>query len=190
VPALLGDITDVDGVLKGLKRALDRIYESRALELTVDSSPGLKFQGEKQDFEEMVGNLLDNACKWAKSQVWVSAARCDGAGNFEVLLDDDGPGLTGPDRAKAVKRGQRLDETKPGCGLGLSIVADLAHPIKGASILSPRRREACAPASTCPQPKPLKNHRLLSVISDNSTQTMRRSAQGWGLSVQDKSRWE
>jgi signal transduction histidine kinase len=128
----IGDITDVDGVLKGLKRALDRIYESRALELTVDSSPGLKFQGEKQDFEEMVGNLLDNACKWAKSQVWVSAARCDGAGNFEVLLDDDGPGLTGPDRAKAVKRGQRLDETKPGCGLGLSIVADLAHLYKRA----------------------------------------------------------
>jgi signal transduction histidine kinase len=95
----IGDITDVDGVLMGLKRALDRIYESRALQLTVTSSPGLKFQGEKQDFEEMVGNLLDNACKWAKSQVWVSAARCDGAGNFEVLVDDDGPGLTGPDRA-------------------------------------------------------------------------------------------
>jgi len=50
-------------VLKGLKRALDRIYEDRALELSVSSSPGLKFKGEKQDFEEMVGNLLDNACK-------------------------------------------------------------------------------------------------------------------------------
>ena len=133
----IGDTTDVDGVLKGLKRALDRIYESRALQLTVESSPGLKFQGEKQDFEEMVGNLLDNACKWAKSQVWVSAARCDGAGNFEVLVDDDGPGLTGPDRAKAVKRGQRLDETKPGSGLGLSIVAELAHLYKGRFELEP-----------------------------------------------------
>jgi signal transduction histidine kinase len=133
----IGDITDVDGVLKGLKRALDRIYEGRALELDVRSDPGLKFQGEKQDFEEMVGNLLDNACKWAKSRVWVSAARADGAGKFEVLVDDDGPGLTEAERAKAVKRGQRLDETKPGSGLGLSIVADLAHLYKGGFKLEP-----------------------------------------------------
>jgi signal transduction histidine kinase len=133
----IGDITDVDGVLKGLKRALDRIYEGRVLELDVRSDPGLKFQGEKQDFEEMVGNLLDNACKWAKSRVWVSAARADGAGKFEVLVDDDGPGLTEAERAKAVKRGQRLDETKPGSGLGLSIVADLAHLYKGGFKLEP-----------------------------------------------------
>ncbi|HEV3241836.1 MAG TPA: ATP-binding protein [Methyloceanibacter sp.] len=134
---VIGDTTDVDGVLKGLKRALDRIYEDRSLELSVSSSPGLKFQGEKQDFEEMVGNLLDNACKWAKSRVLVSAAQADGAGTFEVLVDDDGPGLTGPERVKAVKRGQRLDETKPGSGLGLSIVADLAHLYKGRFDLEP-----------------------------------------------------
>ena len=79
----------------------------------------------------MVGNLLDNACKWAKSRVSVSAARADGARNFEILVDDDGPGLTEAERVKAVKRGQRLDETKPGSGLGLSIVADLAHLYKG-----------------------------------------------------------
>ena len=133
----IGDITDVDGVLKGLKRALDRIYEGRTLELDIRSDPGLKFQGEKQDFEEMVGNLLDNACKWAKSRVWVTAARAGGAGDFEVLVDDDGPGLTGPERERAVKRGQRLDETKPGSGLGLSIVADLAHLYKGCFELEP-----------------------------------------------------
>jgi signal transduction histidine kinase len=133
----IGDITDVDGVLNGLKRALDRIYEGRALELSVTCSPGLRFQGEKQDFEEMVGNLLDNACKWAKSRVWVTASRAGSDGNFEVLVDDDGPGLTGAERAKAVKRGQRLDETKPGSGLGLSIVADLAHLYKGRFELEP-----------------------------------------------------
>jgi signal transduction histidine kinase len=133
----IGDITDVDGVLKGLKRALDRIYEGRALELDVRSDRGLKFQGEKQDFEEMVGNLLDNACKWAKSKVCVSAARADGAGNFEVLVDDDGPGLTEAERVKVVERGQRLDETKPGSGLGLSIVADLAHLYRGRFELEP-----------------------------------------------------
>ena len=133
----IGDITDVDGVIKGLKRALDRIYEGRALDIDVRCDSGLKFQGEKQDFEEMVGNLCDNACKWAKSRVWVTAVRRDGAANFEVVVDDDGPGLTEAERAKVVKRGQRLDETKPGSGLGLSIVADLAHLYKGRFELEP-----------------------------------------------------
>jgi signal transduction histidine kinase len=124
-------------VLKGLKRALDRIYESRALELTVDSSPGLKFQGEKQDFEEMVGNLLDNACKWASPRSGSAPHDATVPAISRSCWDDDGPGLTGPDRAKAVKRGQRLDETKPGCGLGLSIVAGLAHLYKGRFDLEP-----------------------------------------------------
>ncbi|MGC2411060.1 MAG: ATP-binding protein [Methyloceanibacter sp.] len=133
----IGDNTDVEGVLRGLNRALDRIYDSRGLDLGVSSSPGLKFQGEKQDFEEMVGNLLDNACKWAKSRVRLSTEHIEGARTFTVLVDDDGPGLTGPELAKAVKRGQRLDETKPGSGLGLSIVADLAHLYKGRFELEP-----------------------------------------------------
>jgi signal transduction histidine kinase len=133
----IGDTTDVDGVLNGLKRALDRIYEGRALALEVTTLPGLKFQGEKQDFEELAGNLLDNACKWAKSRVWVTATRAASAGRFEVIVDDDGPGLTEAERARAVQRGQRLDETKPGSGLGLSIVADLAHLYKGRFALEP-----------------------------------------------------
>ena len=133
----IGDITDVESVLQALKRALDRIYEERALELSVSASPGLKFQGEKQDFEEMVGNLLDNACKWARSRVSIGADRADGAESFEVLVDDDGPGLTQHERERAVKRGQRLDETKPGSGLGLSIVADLAELYRGQLALEP-----------------------------------------------------
>src|SRR6185436_5627680 len=92
-------------------------------------------RGEKQDFEEMVGNLLDNACKWAKTRVRVNAVR--DTDMLTVLVDDDGPGLTEEDRAKVVKRGQRLDETKPGSGLGLSIVADLADLYKGRFELQP-----------------------------------------------------
>jgi signal transduction histidine kinase len=129
--SVIGDVTDVDQVLHGLKRALDRIYGERMIDLEVSASEGLKFQGEKQDFEEMVGNLLDNACKWARSRVNASAARGDGARRFTVIVDDDGPGLTKEQRKKVVKRGQRLDESKPGSGLGLSIVADLAHLYKG-----------------------------------------------------------
>jgi signal transduction histidine kinase len=134
--SVIGDITEVDGVLQALKRTVDRLYEERGLEVEVASIPGLKFQGEKQDFEEMVGNLLDNACKWARSRVRVEARPGKDA-RFTVTVDDDGPGLTEAERAKVGKRGQRLDEHKPGSGLGLSIVADLAHLYKGRFELEP-----------------------------------------------------
>jgi signal transduction histidine kinase len=133
----IGDVTDVARVLQALKRTVDRIYEERGIEIAIASAPRLKFQGEKQDFEEMVGNLLDNACKWARSRVKASAERADGTGKFTVIVDDDGPGLTEEDRSKIGRRGQRLDETKPGSGLGLSIVADLAHLYKGRFELEP-----------------------------------------------------
>ncbi len=133
----IGDVTDVGTVLQALKRTLDRIYEERGLKLELAAVPGLKFQGERQDFEEMVGNLLDNACKWARSKVGVSAEPDDGQARFTVIVDDDGPGLTETERARVVTRGQRLDESKPGSGLGLSIVADLAHLYKGRFALEP-----------------------------------------------------
>ena len=85
----------------------------------------------------MVGNLLDNACKWASSRVKAEARRAHGGKRFAVIVDDDGPGLTEAERAKVVKRGQRLDESKPGSGLGLSIVAELAHLYKGRFDLEP-----------------------------------------------------
>jgi len=135
--SVIGDVTDVEQVLQALKRTLDRIYEERGLEVEIASAGGLKFQGERQDFEEMVGNLLDNACKWARSTVKIGTERPNGAGRFTVIVDDDGPGLTKAERAKVVKRGQRLDESKPGSGLGLSIVADLAHLYKGRFALEP-----------------------------------------------------
>jgi signal transduction histidine kinase len=135
--SVIGDTADVDQVLLALKRTLDRIYEERGLDVEVASAAGLKFQGEKQDFEEMVGNLLDNACKWASSRVKVEARRGAAGQRFIVIVDDDGPGLTEAERARVVKRGQRLDESKPGSGLGLSIVADLAHLYKGRFELEP-----------------------------------------------------
>ena len=134
---MIGDATEVEAVLSALKRTLDRIYGDRGLDLEVTSAPGLKFQGEKQDLEEMVGNLLDNACKWASWKVKASAEKGRRSGTFTVTVDDDGPGLSEEDRARAMKRGQRLDESKPGSGFGLSIVADLAHLYKGKFELEP-----------------------------------------------------
>ncbi len=133
----IGDVTDVGAVLQALKRTLDRIYEERGVEVELAVTPGLKFQGEKQDLEEMVGNLLDNACKWARSKVRASAERNGPEAKVIVIVDDDGPGLTKAERARVVKRGQRLDESMPGSGLGLSIVADLAHLYKGRFDLEP-----------------------------------------------------
>src|SRR4029453_13551428 len=109
----IGEVTDVGSVLRALKRTLDRIYEERGLTLELDAAPGLKFQGERQDFEEMVGNLLDNACKWAKSRVTADAKQADGPARFTVIVDDDGPGLSEVELAKGVKRGQRLAQNKP-----------------------------------------------------------------------------
>jgi len=134
---VIGGLTEVKPVIDGLARALIRIHDGNRVALDVSCPKGLKFQGERQDFEEMVGNLLDNACKWAQARVEVSVGTetesgADGASGAIVIdVDDDGPGLSRAERAAAVKRGRRLDETKPGSGLGLSIVADLAHLYKG-----------------------------------------------------------
>ena len=133
---VIGDVTDVAPVLEALKRTLDRIYGERGIGLEVHASSDLKFQGEKQDFEEMAGNLMDNACKWARARVCVAAERGPDQ-TLTVTVDDDGPGLTKAERERAVMRGQRLDESKPGSGLGLSIVADLAHLYKGRFELEP-----------------------------------------------------
>jgi signal transduction histidine kinase len=78
----------------------------------------------------MVGNLVDNAAKWAAGQIYIAAAPVPGADQdrrfLTIFVDDDGPGLAASQRSAATRRGQRLDETKPGSGLGLAIVTELA----------------------------------------------------------------
>ena len=133
---ITGSQTVVKPVASALIRALKRIYESRGLKIVSACPQGVIFAGEKHDLEEMVGNLLDNACKWAKSEVVLrvslSADADSGSGHALVIsVDDDGPGLSNKEMQAVVKRGRRLDESKPGSGLGLSIVAELAHLYKG-----------------------------------------------------------
>lgn len=129
----LGPLTEVGPVLDGLTRTFTKIYRDRAIALEVAGAEGARFRGERQDLEEMVGNLVDNACKWARSQVRVTVDVVEAGerGYVRIAVDDDGPGLPEPVRAAMVKRGQRLDETKPGSGLGLSIVTDLADLYRG-----------------------------------------------------------
>lgn len=125
----LGAVTEVKPVLDALARTLERINRDKGVSVTVDCPDGLRFRGERQDLEEMVGNLMDNACKWAAKRVVVSArpqGAASGRGQLSITVEDDGPGLPPGQRAAALQRGQRLDETKPGSGLGLSIVRETA----------------------------------------------------------------
>ncbi|WP_373503883.1 ATP-binding protein [Aestuariivirga sp.] len=132
----VGAVTEVKPVLDALARTLARINQDKGVTVGVDCEEGLKFRGEKQDLEEMVGNLLDNACKWSTHEVTVKAelmrdSVAAGRHWLTIEVDDDGPGLPADKRAEALKRGRRLDETKPGSGLGLSIVTETAAMYSG-----------------------------------------------------------
>lgn len=135
---LVSVVTDVKPVADTFARAMARIYADRGIDLGVDIAPGSRFQGEKQDLEELFGNLVDNAFKWAKTEVRLSCRRLSGPDRplLEIAVEDDGPGLTEAEREEAMRRGRRLDETQPGSGLGLSIVRDLAELYDGAFELS------------------------------------------------------
>lgn len=132
----LGAVTEVRPVLEALVRTLKRIHRDKDIDFGIACEPGVKFRGERQDFEEIAGNLLDNASKWASSRVMVTvevshSRETQGRSWLIVTVDDDGPGLPADKRAEALKRGRRLDETKPGSGLGLSIVTETASMYSG-----------------------------------------------------------
>jgi signal transduction histidine kinase len=124
-------------VLAGLARTFTKIYRDKHLAVDLAVPAGTRFRGERQDLEEMAGNLIDNASKWAKARVLVSAEirRQGDRSSLRLLIEDDGPGLPADARAEMLKRGRRLDETKPGSGLGLSIVSDLAALYRGSLTL-------------------------------------------------------
>jgi signal transduction histidine kinase len=116
---------------EGLSRTLLRIYADRELDIEVDVAPEHSIRGQREDLDEMLGNLLDNACKWAKSVVSVQSFRENDS--IVITVDDDGPGIAPELRDVVLQRGVRADEAAPGSGLGLSIVRDLAE-VYGGSI--------------------------------------------------------
>ena len=123
---VVGNVTDVLPVVSALARTMEKIYVDRGIAIDVEAPTPLRFKGEQPDLEEMVGNLVDNACKWAHSRVSIDVMAEAGATQVRIVVDDDGPGLDAEQRKQVTHRGQRLDETKPGSGLGLSIVVELA----------------------------------------------------------------
>jgi signal transduction histidine kinase len=128
---VVGTLTEVKPVVTALARTMEKIHRDRGIAINVRAEEEARFRGERQDLEEMIGNLVDNACKWASSRVTIDVARerpdpAHDAQRVRITVDDDGRGLSPSEREQAAKRGRRLDETKPGSGLGLSIVVELA----------------------------------------------------------------
>jgi signal transduction histidine kinase len=134
--AVVGTITDVVPVVQALARTIEKTHHEKAIGIVLDiQAAEARFRGERQDLEEMVGNLVDNACKWAGGRVSIEVMVEQpepGRHVVRIVVDDDGPGLTPAQRDQVSRRGQRLDETKPGSGLGLSIVVELASLYGGA----------------------------------------------------------
>lgn len=125
--------TPVGATLKRMVRVMTRLNPDRKLTLSMPDEE-IIFAGEKEDLEEVVGNLLENAMKWSRNAVavWVTS---DKGGSeprqFSIVIADDGPGIPEERTREALTRGRRLDETKPGTGLGLAIVADLVKEYGG-----------------------------------------------------------
>lgn len=117
--------------IQGLARTLQRLHAERGISIDVRVAPDHVVRAQREDVDEMVGNLLDNACKWAHSRVSVASERNDGT--VVVVVDDDGPGLAPSLREAVLQRGVRADEAAPGSGFGLAIVRDVAA-VYGGSI--------------------------------------------------------
>jgi signal transduction histidine kinase len=120
--ALPGALFDCDAEVPGLLATLNMIHGEH-LELSYQGVPGLQLPWDREDLLELLGNLLDNACKWADAQIHLSIeANAEG---FCLKVEDDGPGIPEAQRAQVFSRGTRLDEQTDGHGLGLGIVRDI-----------------------------------------------------------------
>jgi signal transduction histidine kinase len=115
---------------EGLARTMQRLHADRGLAIEVRVAPEHIARCQREDLDEMLGNLLDNACKWGKTRVAIASAV---GSSIVITVDDDGPGLEPSMRAIVLQRGVRADEAAPGSGLGLAIVRDLAE-LYGGSI--------------------------------------------------------
>ncbi|KAF1697242.1 ATP-binding protein [Pseudoxanthomonas jiangsuensis] len=134
--------TKVHQVAMALSALMRSAYRDRQLVISVHGSETAVFAGAKEDLEEILGNLMDNACKWAASTINVAVTQSEG----RVVIDvaDDGPGLPTEKLEHVLGRGVRLDEREPGNGLGLAIVEDIAGNYGGTVTLTNRQSGLCA----------------------------------------------
>jgi len=134
---VLGSRSSVMSVVEDLVYAMQRIYQERNLVYDYSRQIDCWFKGEGQDLEEMMGNLIDNACKWAKSRVQIHCVvKYD---RLVLTVEDDGPGIPVKEFENVVHRGHKLDDSKPGHGQGLGIVKDIADLYGGSLELDKSR---------------------------------------------------
>jgi signal transduction histidine kinase len=123
-----GQRFDVAGELPNLIRVLERVHGARGIRFHCEVAPDTTYPADPQDMMELLGNLLDNAGKWARSAVWLSVLRDDG---LQFIVEDDGEGVPGEQLSQLQQRGTRLDEQTPGHGLGLAIVEEIVQQYRG-----------------------------------------------------------
>lgn len=121
----LGVATPVGSTANDIASVLRKVFAEKNLVIDVDIDTEIAFRGHREDLEEILGNLTENACKWAVSRIQISAVQ-DIKG-LTLMVEDDGPGMSEGQAVEASKRGKRFDEIAPGWGLGLSIVSDLVE---------------------------------------------------------------
>lgn len=133
-PSVFSKRVALQPVIEGLIRAMRKIYADRNLRIGCNQAPlALYFLGEEQDVQEALGNVLDNACKWARSEVVIDLVCADGW--VRLTVSDDGPGIEVDRRAVVAQRGVRMDERVPGSGLGLAIVTGICAKYGGSMSL-------------------------------------------------------
>ncbi|KIC60640.1 histidine kinase [Brevundimonas nasdae] len=131
----LGETTPVAEVLDELAVMIEQVFRDKNVEIDWRAPDSLSFLGERQDLQEILGNLIENAAKFSKRRVRVSAGG-SGLGQMILVVEDDGAGLPADQRDTVMQRGARLDESAPGSGLGLSIMDDLTRAYGGRLMLS------------------------------------------------------
>ena len=152
--AVVGKRADATNLMLRLTRVMQKLNPRVTIAMMRPDAQLPWFRGDEGDLEEMAGNLLDNACKWAKSSVGVTmvAERATSGTSLLITVEDDGPGLSEEDAKKVLRRGVRLDEKTPGSGMGLDIVKELVDVYGGSlqlkrSVLGGLRCELRLPAA-------------------------------------------
>ena len=127
----MGERTPVEPVFDELAVMLEQVFQDKGVVIDWRAPEDLDFRGEKQDLQEIAGNLLENACIWCKRKVRITAEFMAADQTMYLAIEDDGPGLDEARFEEVLKRGARLDESVPGSGLGLSIVDELVRAYGG-----------------------------------------------------------
>ncbi|AUX93117.1 two-component system sensor histidine kinase PhoQ [Mixta gaviniae] len=123
------ELHSVSALLDSLCSALNKVYQRKGVSLSLDVSPEITFVGDQNDFMEVMGNVLDNACKYCLEFVEISARQTDSS--LLLLVEDDGPGIPESKRELIFLRGQRADTLRPGQGLGLAVARDILEQYAG-----------------------------------------------------------